>query len=184
MAFKPPGLSTSPASSSLPNPAQHPTHELQFILCNSSPSHTSSGPSSESVSSYDTNVGQPFQVCLIGPYSDPSAPQRLASLMKMAPAQTAATTGPHPSYINVAQVYLFQQQLNGMMVALGTNANREDTFRLQGVQWINDVRTALQLYASLPPASEQDMVLTGCQAGSDILHGVALLPQVQDGASG
>ncbi|KAK2630477.1 hypothetical protein QTJ16_001297 [Diplocarpon rosae] len=64
----------------------------------------------------------------------------------MAPAIVApAQTGPHPSYINVAQVYLFQQQLQSQLVAIGTNPTREDTFRLQGVQWINDVRAALQL---------------------------------------
>jgi CTD kinase subunit beta len=54
-------------------------------------------------------------------------------------------TGPHPSYIQVAKPYVFQQQLQGQLVAMGANPLREDTFRLQGVQWINDVRIALQL---------------------------------------
>jgi CTD kinase subunit beta len=56
-----------------------------------------------------------------------------------------ANTGPHPSSIQVAKPYIFQQQLQGQLVAIGTNPTREDMFRLQGVQWINDVRTALQL---------------------------------------
>ncbi|KAE8452589.1 hypothetical protein EG329_013848 [Mollisiaceae sp. DMI_Dod_QoI] len=56
-----------------------------------------------------------------------------------------AQTGPHPSYIHVAQQYVFQQQLQNHLVAIGTNPTREDNFRLQGVQWINDVRMALQL---------------------------------------
>lgn len=54
-------------------------------------------------------------------------------------------TGPHPSYITVAKPFVFQQQLQSQLVVIGTNPSREDTFRLSGVQWINDVRTALQL---------------------------------------
>ncbi|KUJ17053.1 cyclin-like protein [Mollisia scopiformis] len=56
-----------------------------------------------------------------------------------------AQAGPHPSFIHVAQQFTFQQQLQNQLVAIGTNPTREDNFRLQGVQWINDVRTALQL---------------------------------------
>ncbi|KAF8859546.1 cyclin-like protein [Acephala macrosclerotiorum] len=65
----------------------------------------------------------------------------------MAPqvAITQAQIGPHPSFIHVAEQYVFQQQIQNHMVAIGTNPTREDNFRLQGVQWINDVRTALQL---------------------------------------
>jgi CTD kinase subunit beta len=69
----------------------------------------------------------------------------------MAPAPTTgnesapANYGPHPSFIQVAKPFVFQQQLQGQLVAIGANPTREDTFRLQGVQWINDVRIALQL---------------------------------------
>ena len=35
------------------------------------------------------------------------------------------------------------------MIAIGNNPTREDQFRLQGVQWINDVRKVLSLYAFL-----------------------------------
>lgn len=81
---------------------------------------------------------KPYQAYQIGPYSRP--------LKKMAPAIVPPNpVGPHPSYIHVAQVYLFQQQLQSQLVAIGTNPTREDNFRLQGVQWINDVRAALQL---------------------------------------
>jgi CTD kinase subunit beta len=55
------------------------------------------------------------------------------------------TIGPHPSYIQVAKPFLFQQQLQNRLVAIGTNPTREDAFRLQGVQWINEIRTTLQL---------------------------------------
>jgi CTD kinase subunit beta len=53
--------------------------------------------------------------------------------------------GPHPSFIHVAKPYLFHQQIQGQLIAIATNPTREDAFRLQGVQWISDVRTALQL---------------------------------------
>jgi CTD kinase subunit beta len=56
--------------------------------------------------------------------------------------------GPHQSDVRVAKQYIFHQQLTGKLVAIGANPTREDQFRLQGVQWINEVRCALQLYVS------------------------------------
>jgi CTD kinase subunit beta len=65
----------------------------------------------------------------------------------MAPSAASAesSVGPHPSYITVAEPFLFHQQLQLSLVAVGANPSREDVFRLSGVQWINDVRIALQL---------------------------------------
>ena len=67
----------------------------------------------------------------------------------MAPAAvvdvTGAQEGPHPSYIQIAKPFLFHQQIQSQLLAIGNNVAREDTYRLQGVQWIDDVRTALQL---------------------------------------
>ncbi len=57
----------------------------------------------------------------------------------------AALVGPHPSHIHVANQYSFHQQLSGAIVATGANPTREDTFRLQGIEWINEVRAVLQL---------------------------------------
>lgn len=54
-------------------------------------------------------------------------------------------TGPHPSFIQVAKPYMFQQHVNTKLMIIGANPTREDQFRLQGVTWINDVRVALQL---------------------------------------
>jgi CTD kinase subunit beta len=72
----------------------------------------------------------------------------------MAPAAVAVTTeqpGPHPSYIQVAKPFIFEQKIQGQIIATGANPQREDTFRLQGVQWIDDTRRALQL--SVPPTA-------------------------------
>lgn len=66
----------------------------------------------------------------------------------MAPAPEPAQanpTGPHPSFIQVAKPYMFQQCVTSKLMTIGTNPTREDQFRLQGVTWINDVRIALQL---------------------------------------
>ncbi|RDW79597.1 hypothetical protein BP6252_04235 [Coleophoma cylindrospora] len=68
----------------------------------------------------------------------------------MAPAAASTSgpseqSGPHPSIIQVAKPYLFHQQLQGQLVATGANPTREDSYRLQGIQWIDDVRTGLQL---------------------------------------
>jgi len=57
----------------------------------------------------------------------------------------ASVVGPTPSFIYVAKRFVFQQQIQTHMIAIGNNPTREDNFRLQGVQWINDVRKALSL---------------------------------------
>lgn len=56
-----------------------------------------------------------------------------------------APEGPHPSFIQVGKPYMFQQEIQSQLVAIGTNLAREDTYRLNGIQWINDVRQALAL---------------------------------------
>lgn len=71
----------------------------------------------------------------------PAAPPPTPS----APAESESAVGPHPSYLNVSQQYVFQQQIQDQLVAIGTNPTREDNNRLAGVQWINDVRIHLQL---------------------------------------
>jgi hypothetical protein len=58
---------------------------------------------------------------------------------------SAGHVGPPPSFIYVAKRFIFQQQLQTHMIAIGNNPTREDNYRLQGVQWINDVRKALSL---------------------------------------
>ena len=86
-----------------------------------------------------------------GPWNPSASPgqyppdEQLSMAPAALPPPDVASTGPHPSFVQVAKQYVFQQQLQGQLVATGTNPTREDTFRLQGVQWINDVRTALQL---------------------------------------
>ncbi|KAF2101700.1 cyclin-like protein [Rhizodiscina lignyota] len=53
--------------------------------------------------------------------------------------------GPHPSFIEVAKSYIFEQQIRQCMAIIHMNENREEAVRLQGVNWIDQVRKALQL---------------------------------------
>ena len=55
------------------------------------------------------------------------------------------SVGPHPSFIQVAQAFAFEQQLQECRAALGTNEAREDHIRLQGVAYIDRVRKELTL---------------------------------------
>jgi CTD kinase subunit beta len=54
--------------------------------------------------------------------------------------------GPHPSFIQVAKPYLFEQIIQECLTATGVSQLREDNIRLQGVTWIDNVRKALHLY--------------------------------------
>ncbi|KAL1305349.1 hypothetical protein AAFC00_002245 [Neodothiora populina] len=60
-------------------------------------------------------------------------------------AGSAAVLGPDPSFIQVANPYIFEQKVQGCLTALGSSEAKEDNIRLQGVLWIDSVRKALQL---------------------------------------
>ncbi|MCJ1381179.1 RNA polymerase II C-terminal domain kinase beta subunit [Xylographa soralifera] len=53
--------------------------------------------------------------------------------------------GPHPSYIQLAKPYIFEQKLQECMAATGVTEAKEDNIRLQGVAWIDSLRKALHL---------------------------------------
>ncbi|KAH7039443.1 cyclin-like protein [Macrophomina phaseolina] len=68
--------------------------------------------------------------------------------MAPAPAPLAAPNGqpgPHPSFIEVAKPYIFQQKIEQFLTAIGMPEAKEDSNRLQGVQLIDNVRKSLQL---------------------------------------
>lgn len=70
----------------------------------------------------------------------PVTPQARATNGTLPPAK-----GPHPSFIEVAKPYVFEQQLQKCMAAIEATEAKEDNVRLQGVTWIDNVRRALQL---------------------------------------
>lgn len=47
--------------------------------------------------------------------------------------------------MQVAKPYIFEPKVQECIRATGTKEAKEDTIRLQGVAWIDDVRKALQL---------------------------------------
>lgn len=57
--------------------------------------------------------------------------------------------GPHPGYVSVACQYTPEQQLRRMQRDNGCDPSREDSYRLQGVQLIDNVRESLQLFVSI-----------------------------------
>ncbi|PKS07347.1 hypothetical protein jhhlp_005949 [Lomentospora prolificans] len=54
--------------------------------------------------------------------------------------------GPHPGIVTVPEQYIFEQNIRQMQRAAGSDPTREDNYRLQGVQMIDNVRKALQLF--------------------------------------
>lgn len=67
--------------------------------------------------------------------------------------------GPHPGVVSVPAQYVFEQNIRQMQKAAGSDPGREDAYRVQGVQMIDNVRRALKLCVSefppllLPPFS-------------------------------
>ncbi|KAF2194278.1 cyclin-like protein [Zopfia rhizophila CBS 207.26] len=53
--------------------------------------------------------------------------------------------GPHPSYIEVAKPYIFDQKLQHYLDTISMTEAKEDVVRLQGVAWIDNVRRFMQL---------------------------------------
>ncbi|PYH90834.1 cyclin-like protein [Aspergillus ellipticus CBS 707.79] len=51
----------------------------------------------------------------------------------------------HPSFIQVAKPYIFEQTIQKCIAAMGVNPLREESLRLQGVTWIDNVRRVLYL---------------------------------------
>ncbi|RMZ71921.1 cytochrome p450 61 [Pyrenophora seminiperda CCB06] len=57
----------------------------------------------------------------------------------------AERVGPHPSYIEIAKPYILQSRMQRCLSEINMTDAKEDSVRLQGVAWIDQVRRALQL---------------------------------------
>ncbi|KAL1623572.1 RNA polymerase II C-terminal domain kinase beta subunit [Neofusicoccum ribis] len=85
---------------------------------------------------------------LTPPSEDEDAAGATKAIMAPAPAPLTAPNGqpgPHPSFIEVAKPYIFQQKVEAYLAAIGMAEAKEDSIRLQGVQLIDTVRRSLQL---------------------------------------
>ncbi|GKT45305.1 CTD kinase subunit beta [Colletotrichum spaethianum] len=80
--------------------------------------------------------------------SGPKAQQNAAATNNSTPtpaAEPAALKGPHPGHIQVACQYTSEQRLRRMLRDNKSDPAREDNYRLQGVQLIDNVRTMLHV---------------------------------------
>lgn len=57
----------------------------------------------------------------------------------------------HPSFIQVANPYIFEQTVESCIESMGVKPPRENSSRLQGVAWLDEVRRALNLYVNFEP---------------------------------
>ncbi|KAK5304939.1 RNA polymerase II C-terminal domain kinase beta subunit [Exophiala xenobiotica] len=57
----------------------------------------------------------------------------------------ARRIGRLPNFVQVAKAYVFEQQIQRSLQDTGVSQAREDSIRLAGVQWIDNVRRALKL---------------------------------------
>lgn len=62
---------------------------------------------------------------------------------------TPARIGPHPGFISSSNQYSSEIKIRRMLKDNGCDPAREDNYRLQGVQLIDNVRENLQLYVKL-----------------------------------
>lgn len=61
------------------------------------------------------------------------------------PVDPSAPKGPNPGAISIANQYTFEQKVRQMLRENGCDPAREDSYRIQGIQLIENVREALQL---------------------------------------
>lgn len=81
--------------------------------------------------------------------SGPKAQQNAAATNSSTPtpaSEPAAPKGPHPGHIQVACQYTSEQRLRRMLRDNKSDPAREDNYRLQGVQLIDNVRNMLRVY--------------------------------------
>jgi hypothetical protein len=87
----------------------------------------------------------------------------------------------HPSFIQVAKPYVFEQTIQDCIQAMGVNPMREESLRLQGVLWIDNVRKVLHLYVKHVHLRECTAILTDLQSGSHLQYSGDLLSPIQVG---
>lgn len=74
-------------------------------------------------------------------------PDNASDQLRSSPEVTIPEPPPiHPSFIQVAKPYIFEQTIQDCFTAMAVNPLREESLRLQGVTWIDNVRRALNLY--------------------------------------
>lgn len=57
--------------------------------------------------------------------------------------------GPHPSYVEIRKQFITEEKIQDFTDHAKVNPAKEESMRLQGVAWIDNVRKVLRLYATL-----------------------------------
>lgn len=82
------------------------------------------------------------------PPSQPSltqAPESMGNGVEQASGSSGLRVGPHPGFIASSSQYCSEVKLRRMLKDNGCDPSREDSYRLQGVQLMDNVREHLQL---------------------------------------
>ena len=58
--------------------------------------------------------------------------------------------GPHPSYIEIRKQFITEEKIQDFSDHARVNTAKEESMRLQGVSWIDNVRKVLRLYGRRP----------------------------------
>jgi CTD kinase subunit beta len=77
------------------------------------------------------------------------APNQRDKQLKPGPEPWASNSNPppvHPSFTQVAKPFIPEATIQACFDAMGVDRTREESLRLQGVNWIHSVRKALRLY--------------------------------------
>jgi len=85
----------------------------------------------------------PVSVPAPAPVQETERASEMPGLLKK--GRLPPNVGPHPSYVQVAKPFVFEQELQLCMKSIGASETQEGSKRLQGIAWIDSVRRALQL---------------------------------------
>lgn len=84
-------------------------------------------------------------------------PENVTDTARQSPEPAALNPPPiHPSFIQLAKPYIFEQTIQDCIAAMGVNPLREEALRLQGVTWIDNVRRVLHLYVAPKGEDHED----------------------------
>ena len=71
------------------------------------------------------------------------------ALAQIAESMENGHVGPHPSYIEIAKPYIFEPKIKECLTSAGVSEAKDDSIRLQGVAWIDNVRKAMHLWEKI-----------------------------------
>jgi hypothetical protein len=114
-------------------------------------------PSTSTATSFNYDINEPWLIlCECGGLDAHIHPDTMNGAGETTSGNNVATSTPStvatprqnrpmPNFVQVAKSYLFEQEIQQCLKETGVTQAREDSIRLAGVQWIENVRRALKL---------------------------------------